>query len=187
MFKKENLTVPNVITALRIVGGVGLFFTDVMSTAFYVIYSLCGLSDALDGFIARVTKTTSELGAKLDSVADLLFYAVMLIKLLPFLWLNLPPWIWLFVGIILAVRVASYLVAAIKYRKFASLHTYLNKLTGAVLFAVPYFMGFKAFFGVCLTVCIVSGAASLEELFLHLYAKEYNPKKKSVAVLLHKS
>ncbi len=187
MFKKENLTIPNVITALRIVGAAGLFFTEVMSVAFYVIYSLCGLTDVLDGFIARLTKTTSDLGAKLDSVADLLFYSAMLIKLLPFLWINLPQWIWVLVGVILVVRIASYLVAAIKYRKFASLHTYLNKLTGAVLFAVPYFMGFKAFFGVCLTVCIVAGAASAEELFLHLSSKEYNSKKKSVATLSPKA
>jgi CDP-diacylglycerol--glycerol-3-phosphate 3-phosphatidyltransferase len=186
MLKRENLTVPNFITTLRILGAVSLFFTDVMSIAFYVIYSFCGLTDVLDGFIARVTKTTSELGARLDSVADLLFYSVMLIKLLPFLWINLPQWIWIFVGGVLVIRIASYLVAAIKYRRFASLHTYLNKLTGAVLFAVPYFMGFKAFFGICLTVCIVSGGASLEELVLHLSAREYDSGKKSLAALFHK-
>ena len=40
-----------------------------LSTLFLTIYVLTGISDVLDGAIARKYTTTSELGAKLDSIA----------------------------------------------------------------------------------------------------------------------
>ncbi len=62
---------PNFITAMRMVGTVALLLTEPLSVCFYVVYALTGITDALDGFIARKLKVTSELGAKLDSAADL--------------------------------------------------------------------------------------------------------------------
>lgn len=186
MISKKDLTIPNIITALRIVGSVGLLFTEIMSVGFYVLYSVCGITDVLDGFIARLTKSESDLGAKLDSIADLLFYGVMFFKIMPYLISVLPLWLWMFVGVILLVRASSYLVAAIKYHRFASVHTYLNKLTGAVVFAIPYFMGLKVFVPVCLTVAVVAMSASSEELCIHLTSKEYNSSRKTVLPFFNK-
>lgn len=174
------ITVPNCITAFRLVGAIAMIFLTPLSALFYVVYSLCGISDVLDGFIARATKSTSEFGAKLDSVADLTFYTVMLLKILPVLWKLLPRWIWFAVAAVVATRLASYLVAAARYRRFASLHTYLNKFTGAMLFAVPYFLSLPFAVGYCITVCAVGGISSLEELIMHIFAKEYNPGVKSI-------
>lgn len=82
--RKDMLIVlPNFVTGLRMVGTFLLLFTKAFSPAFYVVYSICGISDVLDGFLARRTGATSEFGARLDSVADLLFYTVMMIKILP--------------------------------------------------------------------------------------------------------
>lgn len=174
------LTVPNCITALRIVGAITLFFLAPLSGVFYIVYSLCGLSDVLDGFIARSTGSAGEFGAKLDSVADLLFYTAMLVKILPTLWALLPRWIWIAVGLILLVRFAAYLIAAFRYRRFASLHTYLNKLTGLILFAVPYFLGLPFGRAYCFLVCIVAALSSTEELIMHLLSTEYSTGKKSL-------
>lgn len=133
-----------------------------------------------DGSIARATGNTSELGAKLDSVADMLYYAVMLVKILPHLVRRLPEWIWYVVALVIAIRVLSYVIAAVKYRRFASLHTYMNKLTGALIFTVPYFFYGEATFGfaISLSVCIVAGLASTEEVFIHLNARDYDPDRK---------
>ena len=84
--------IPNFITSLRIVGTASLFLIDPLSELFYLIYTLSGLSDAVDGWVARATKTTSELGSKLDTAADLLFYAVMIIRIFPELWARLSVW-----------------------------------------------------------------------------------------------
>ena len=76
---KEKL--PNLITALRIAGTAGLIFAQPLTPLYFVIYTLCGLSDVLDGWLARHTGSASDFGARLDSLADLFFYTVMIVGL----------------------------------------------------------------------------------------------------------
>lgn len=173
------LTAANVITLLRIIGTVGLLFINPMTPPFLVIYALTGLTDMLDGFIARRTGTASEFGARLDSIADLLFYTVMLIKLVPALWIILPQAIWYAVTAVLLIRIGSYLTAAVKYRCFASLHTYLNKLTGAAAFILPYMLLISWGEIYSWAVCGLAFLASLEELAIHIFRKGYNAERKS--------
>ena len=85
--KKRNTNIPNDITILRIVGTLCLMPTYLPSPMFFAIYALTGLTDVLDGWIARKMGSASQFGAKLDSVADLIFYAVMLIMIFPILWI----------------------------------------------------------------------------------------------------
>lgn len=176
----EKVTLPNCITALRIVGTLCLIFTAPLSLVFYLIYTFCGLSDVLDGWIARATNSTSDFGSRLDSIADLLFYAVMLIKLLPALWRSLPAWIWYVVGGILLLRLASYITAAVKFRRFAAVHTRMNKLTGASVFLIPYFMLLPCTALYSFVVCLIAGAASVQELLLHLCRDEYRANHKAL-------
>ena len=173
-------TLPNCISILRMVGTLCLLGTAPLSTPFFVIYTLTGVTDVLDGWLARRTGTESALGARLDSIADLLFYAVMLGKLLPALLRRFPAALWYVVGAIVLIRLASYGVAAWKYRTFASLHTHLNKLTGAAVFAVPFVLPTALADGYCWVVCIIAALASVEELILHLRAKSYDPSRKNL-------
>lgn len=176
----KYLNLPNCITSLRIIGAILLFFIVPLSIPFYVVYTLCGLSDALDGLVARATGSSSEFGARLDSVADLTFYAAMLIRLLPELWKLLPRWIWYVVAALILIRLLSYGLAAIRYRRFASLHTYMNKLTGASMFAVPYFLPTVIGEYYCFGVAAVAGLAAVEELLMHVTSKQYTPGRKSI-------
>lgn len=173
---KKNL--PNIITSFRILGAAGLIFVAPLSAAFYVLYSLCGVTDAVDGAVARATGTASELGAKLDSIADLLFYAVMLVRIFPALWALLPRNLWYIVAAAVLIRIGAYLTAAFKYRRFASLHTPLNKVTGLFVFSVPYLIALP--FGVigCYCVSVAAVISSLQELVIHLKSKEYAASKK---------
>ncbi len=171
---------PNGITCLRIIGAVILLFLTPLSLAFYLVYTFAGLSDALDGWLARRTHTTSELGKKLDSIADLLFYAVMLLRLLPVLLPRLPAGIWVLAGVVLAIRIASYLTAAIRHRRFASLHTYLNKLSGGAVFLVPYILLLPIDVFLCSVVCVIALAASVEELLIHLRSRDYDHSPRSL-------
>ncbi len=176
--KKVKIPIlPNLLTAIRIVGAASLLFIKPFCAWFYIIYTLSGLSDVLDGFVARITKTTSEFGARLDSIADLLFYAVMLIRILPALLEKMPGWIWVFVAVVLAIRFSAYIVALFKYRRFASVHTYLNKATGLLVFFIPYFIWFKFAVLYCAVVCSVGALASTEELIMHIVGKSYSQKK----------
>lgn len=92
-------------------------------------------------------------------------------------------------GIIAAaalLRIISYSAAAIKYRRFASLHTYMNKLTGFLVFTVPYviFLPFAQL--LCLIISAVAVIAAAEELIIHISAGEYNADAKTLFMLKEK-
>lgn len=176
IMRKQDFTIPNCITLLRIVGTIVLLFIEPMTTAFFVIYTFTGLTDAFDGFIARITNSVSELGGKLDSVADLIFYAVMLMKIFPVLYEKLPSEIWVVVAVILVLRLSAYVVSALKHKKFASLHTILNKATSFALFFVPYIISYSIATPICWTICVLAILSSSEELVIHITRKTTNEK-----------
>lgn len=181
---KSKFTLPDYITFIRIIGSVALIFLEPLSEVFYIVYSVCGFSDILDGFIARTFKCSSDFGSILDSVSDILFYAVMLYKILPILYAILPLWTWIFVACVIFVRLNAYMVAAIKYKRFASVHTYLNKLTGLAIFLIPYFLGLPIAVGYCIFATIVAAVASVEEFIIHATSSYYDPSAKSLLLWL---
>lgn len=162
---------PNFITFLRMVGTFVLLFVTPLTDSFYVIYTLTGVTDVLDGTLARKLKLTSKLGAKLDSIADILFYTLVILRLFPEIIPRLPKEIWYIVGAVVLIRLVSYAVAAVKFRCFASLHTYMNKLTGAAVFFIPYVIKLSFFTEVCFVICAIAAIAALDELRIHLTRK----------------
>jgi len=176
----EKMTAPNCITAARIIGAFSLIFLTPLSAVYYVVYTLCGFSDILDGWIARKTNQLTDFGSNLDSVADLLFYSITIIRLLPVLWKLLPVWIWFIVGGIVFLRIISYITAAVKFHRFSSLHTRLNKLTGLSVFLLPYFLALPCAAAYCFIVCAVAVVSTVHELILHLLRKEYRFNKKAL-------
>ena len=155
MTETHKWNAADTVTSVRIAASLLLLFLTPKSRGFFAVYTLTGLTDVLDGWLARRTGTASGFGARLDSIADLLFYSVVLIRFLPVLRQALPGEIW-------------YAVAAIKYHHFASLHTRLNKLTGAAIFLLPYVLAVSTGVGYSWAVCILAFVASLEELIIHL-------------------
>lgn len=178
--KKHKLNTADYITMLRILGTIILLAFKPLSAEFFCVYTVTGITDIMDGFVARKTKTASDFGARLDSVADLLFYAVMLLKIFPILWNTLPANIWYSVGAIIIVRIAVYLIAALKFHKFASLHTYLNKLTGAAVFFIPFLLLGEYAAAYCRIVCAIAALAAFEELLIHLGDKDCRSDRKSI-------
>lgn len=182
MIKKKDI--PNLISSFRILGTVILLFLNPHELSFLIVYSLCGLSDILDGWVARATHSTSELGAKLDSVADLLYYAVMFSRVFPDLWEELPVQLWYVAGVVVALRIISYSFVAIKFHRFASLHTYMNKLSGAIIFILPYFLSSGGLVPISIAVAVVTSLATVEELIIHIRAKSYEQGVKSLFLKL---
>ena len=171
--KEMKKNIPNYITAVRIAGTLALLFLEPFTTVFFVVYTICGISDVVDGTIARAMGTTSTLGAKLDSAADLSYYAVMVIKIFPVLLKRLPLSLWCIVILDVLMRVVSYSFVAIKYHKFSSMHTYMNKLTGLAVFTIPYYITTRFAVPLAFVGATVAGIASLEELILHFTRREY--------------
>ena len=128
--------IPNILSAFRLAGAVCLLFIDPAGAAFWVIYGLCGVSDMADGYLARRLHAESKAGAVLDSVADICFVVCCAIRLLPVL--QIPTWLWIWAGVIVAIKLVNQVSALIVCKGFRFPHTMANKLTGLLLFiAVP--------------------------------------------------
>ena len=127
---------PNTFTALRIAGSIGLLFCKVAGWQFWTLYVFCGISDMIDGWLARKLKAESKAGSILDSIADLLFVACCAIQLLPTM--SIPPWLWIWAGIIVIIKIVNQIIALTRIKQLCLPHTIANKLTGFLLFlAVP--------------------------------------------------
>lgn len=129
----------------------------------------------LDGFIARKTNTISFFGARLDSIADFIMIMVFIIFLYPIL--NLSSVIIFWIVVIGVIRITSCCVAFAKYKAFAMLHTYANKITGLLLFVFPFFINSKISLYI---ICTVATASATEELLIHLSSKKLNINRKSI-------
>ena len=126
------IQLPNIITLLRIAGSLGLLRCDVTGVVYWIIYGLCGISDMLDGYLARKLHCESKTGALLDSLADIVFVACCCIKLIPVL--AFPNWIWIWVLVIAFIKVINQISALVIYKKCVFPHTIANKVTGFLLF-----------------------------------------------------
>lgn len=151
----------NLITCCRIFFSLLLLFFPALSPGFYGLYLAAGLSDMLDGIVARRTDSASPLGARLDSIADLVFLAVCLIKLLPVL--MLPVWLWVWVGLIALLRLINIVSGYVCRKKLVLLHTKANKLTGALLFLLPLSLNFIQISCTAAILCAMASFAAIQE------------------------
>jgi len=131
---------PNIITSMRIIATLSLLVIKPLCLWFYIVYVFAGFTDIIDGYLARKLRVTSQIGAKLDSAADLIFYAVVIIRILPALIKTLPHAIWYAVAFILFVRFVIYIFSAIKYHCFVSTHSIINKITSFFVFSIPFLL-----------------------------------------------
>lgn len=161
---KKNIA--NIITITRIIGTFVMIYFDVLTPEWLVAYVYSGLSDIVDGYIARKLKIQSTLGSKLDSVSDLFFYTTMMIKLWPYLVEYLPTFVWVIIWTTVAIRLAVYLYVNLKMHTILSSHNILNKLTGCFMFLIPFIIKTKYF--VLYAICVSSFAliAALNEIRL---------------------
>ena len=151
----------NLITSLRILCSIALLFCPTFSVAFYALYTIAGLTDMIDGWVARKTNTVSDFGSKLDTVADVVFVVVCLIKLLPVM--EMPVWLYVWIGIIAFIKVINIVSGFIVQRRFVAVHSVMNKVTGALLFALPLTLSFVDLKYSATAVCIVATFAAVQE------------------------
>ena len=151
----------NTITLFRIVAGIVLLFCPAFSPAFYALYIAAGLSDMLDGFVARKTDTVSNLGARLDTMADFVFVVVCLIKLLSVL--SLPAWLYAWVGIIALIKVVNIVSGFAVQKKLVAVHSVMNKAAGALLFLLPLTIPVLSLKYSAIVVCAVVTFAAIQE------------------------
>ena len=170
--------IPNLLTALRIVCAVLLLFVHPLSPLFFTLYLFAGLSDLLDGYLARRLGASGELGARLDSAADFLLCAVLLVVLIPLIaW---PLWAIVWIAAIALIRLIALAVCYFRFRKLAFLHTYANKATGLLLFLSPVLFWLLGFNVSCYLLCGLATFSALEELLIEIFSHQLDPNRKSI-------
>ena len=153
--------IANIITSCRILGSIVLLFCPVFSDRFYVLYLFCGLTDMVDGTIARKTGAVSEFGSRLDTVADFLFVIVSFVKLAPVI--RIPVWIWGWAAVIAAVKLGNLVRGFTQTKQMPALHTIANKATGLCLFLLPLTISFVDLRYTAPVVCVLATIAAIQE------------------------
>ena len=161
-FLKRNLA--NIVTLSRIPLALGMLFYPVFSFKYYIFFTLAGLTDAIDGPIARKMGTAGKLGAQIDSVADLTFFIIALSKMVPFAIENLNLAASIILILVLILRLFCYTTEAIKFKRLVSLHTWLNKATTVSMFIVIYLIPFIGISIPCIIGCVFALLAVIEEI-----------------------
>ena len=159
--RKTDGTMANTITVFRIAVSIILLLCSVFSLAFNMFYIAAGLSDMLDGFVARKTGTVSQLGARLDTIADFVLVVVCLIKLLPVL--RIPAWLYVWIGIIALIKVVNIISGFAVQKKLVAVHSVMNKATGALLFMLPLTIPAVGLKYSVVVVCAAATFAAIQE------------------------
>ena len=171
----------NSITASRIILSLFLLRMVPLSTEFYAAYILCGLTDIIDGIMARKTHTVSELGGRLDSIADLVMVFVVLKILLPII--DIKVIYFVFIGLITLIRLISLVIVAVKFKTFGIVHTLSNKMTGLMLFIYPLTLPFKISEVMAVMLCLMGVFSAVEELVIHIRSKALDINRRSLVNL----
>ena len=153
--------IANFVTVLRIVFSVIMLCFPVFSPGFYACYLLAGITDMVDGSVARRLGTESEFGEKLDTIADFIFVLAALYKLLSSMAVSAGIWIW--TGIIALIKVINIISGFVVQKRFVTVHSSANKITGIVLFLLPLTLPFIDINYSAVLVCSLATFAAVQE------------------------
>ena len=154
----------NAVTASRLIAALAMAFLAASSPAFWMLFAWCGLSDMVDGTIARRLGEQSDFGAKLDSAADFIFAAICLAKILPAL--QPPIWLIAWIALIALCKLVGYASGPIMHGRAASLHTAANKVAGLLVFVSIPIMLLSGLAVTAVPACAVATFAAIQEGYL---------------------
>ena len=154
----------NILTGMRILLSAALLACPAFSPVFYGVYVTAGLTDMIDGTVARKTNSVSGFGARLDTLADLALVTACLIRLLPAV--DLPFWLYGWIALIACMQGLNLGVGLVFRKNLTAVHSVLNKVTGAALFLLPLTVPWLELKMTAVPVCALATAAAVQEGFL---------------------
>lgn len=135
---KNFCSVPNFLSLLRLslVPVLAVAATLGEANLFLLVLAISLVSDMLDGYFARKLEQVTELGAKLDSWADMATYAMMIMGL-NLIWPHVFHQQFIFLVAATLSYILPVLIALARFGGFPSYHTWGAKL--AALLIAPAF------------------------------------------------
>ncbi|MCQ2078757.1 MAG: CDP-alcohol phosphatidyltransferase family protein [archaeon] len=159
------MRIPDLLSLLRVMMSLVLLFLVPLSDGFLFVYTLCCLTDVLDGRIARFQDDLSPTGQTLDSICDAVLAVILLICIIP----GLPweDWMILWIAGIAAIRLVGLGVGSGRHGRPAFVHTYLNKLSGFLLFLTPFLLRIVDLPTLVVVVCSITTVSAIEYLYIN--------------------
>ena len=91
-----------------------------------------------------------------------MFFAVCLVKLIPIL--ALKVWMYILIIIVAIIKAISIVSGYVMFKRFVVTHTVMNKVTGILLFALPFAVRFVELKYYVIPVFAVAVIAAVQEL-----------------------
>ena len=173
-------TIPNMLSISRLVlipaMLIPCFFISDESQArliFLIMFIIIGVTDKLDGTLARYLNQTSHLGAKLDTMADMIFYPLIAIWIYRFTPEVVKGW-WMLIIILAALFFSKMILGKIKFGEIPVFHTIGGKTFAASLYffmivAILYPEHAARIFPI---LCIIGYVNQLEEMYIFMTRKK---------------
>ena len=131
--------IPNILSLSRIPLSIVLMFLARERGFFLAVYAVVGLTDMLDGRLARRFGWQSELGSKFDGLADAFWIFSMMATVFLVLKIKFALYVYIAFAVILAVRIANLVFTRIKFKQWGALHSTLVRYSGLPLYLIaPY-------------------------------------------------
>jgi len=184
--------IPNILSISRFPLSIALLFLANRPAWFVAVYIVTGLTDVLDGWLARRYSWQSERGAKIDGFADMVFMLALLAVVLGVkrLYRDLSLSVLIGMGAVALLKLINLFYTKLKFKQWATMHTLANKYT-----AFPFYVMIPVFVakgeitgwlnGVLFGLLAVVFLANLEETLILTLAKEYDTDTKSIFGILH--
>jgi len=173
--------VPNTLSGLRCILSVSLLFLAKDPIVFTIVYVIAGITDFLDGKIARKYNVESALGAKLEAIGDSLLFGGAFFSIIFFADIEFGKGWELLVKIVPLVIAILYKLTnvAVTHKRFDQwnmMHTKLNKsVFGSLFFVAPVIMFMGEFnFWIVFIVSAAMFLACLEETITLFKIEEYD-------------
>ena len=164
---------PNILSAARIPLSLLLLALKPFSAPFTAVYLTCGITDALDGWLARKLRAESDFGARLDSAADLTFFVAAFYAFVSAF--KIPAVILIWASAIIVMRIAGLFIAFRKFGTWAALHTNAFRTTGFLFFCFPLFAWALDTLTAGVILCGLAMLATGEEIYINVRSPELDP------------
>ena len=148
---------------------------------FLIMFIVIGVTDKLDGTLARYLNQTTALGAKLDTVADMVFYPLIALWLYRFESGVVGEW-WNLIYFLLALYFVKMIVGRMKFGYIPAFHTIGAKTFSASLYFFMILAILSPEFAKTIfpLLCVIGYINQLEETYILLTRDSVDENIKSV-------
>ena len=78
---------------------------------------MCGISDIMDGYLARRYKWETRFGEQLDSFSDAVFYGVIIYMMIAYTDMIDTQWAIIGIAIVMILRIINFIITKVKFNK----------------------------------------------------------------------